>query len=64
MAGDGNDIIWGSEGKNHMALKFKVGQGDCPSGCINNKYWIFYVQEDGSINYMGTRGELPEGEED
>ena len=63
-AGDGNDIVWGTEGKNHMALKFKVGQGDCPSGCIHNKYWIFYVQEDGSINYMGTRGELPEGEED
>lgn len=62
--GDGNDIVWGSEGKNHMALKYKVGKGDCPSGCIHNKYWIFYVQEDGSVNYMGTRGELPEGEEE
>lgn len=62
IAGDGNDIVWGTEGKNHMALKFKIGQGDCPSGCIHNKYWIFYVQEDGTINYMGTRGELP-GEE-
>lgn len=58
MAGDGNNIEWGSEGKNHMALKFSKGAGDCPSGCIHRKYWIFYVQE-GTINYMGTRGELP-----
>ena len=63
MAGDGNNIEWGSEGKNHMALKFSKGEGDCPSGCINRKYWIFYVQE-GNINYMGTRGELPNGEEE
>lgn len=61
-AGDGNNIEWGSEGKNHMALKFSKGAGDCPSGCIHRKYWIFYVQE-GNINYMGTRGELPNGEE-
>lgn len=61
VAGDGNNIEYGSEGKNHTALKFSVGEGDCPSGCIYRKYWIFYVQQDGSINYMGTRGELPDG---
>ncbi len=58
VAGDGNNIEWGSEGKNHMALKFSKGAGDCPSGCIYRKYWIFYVQ-DGNISYVGTRGELP-----
>ncbi len=62
IAGDGDNIEWGSEGKNHMALKFSKGAGDCPSGCIHRKYWVFYVQE-GNISYMGTRGELPnEGE--
>lgn len=60
MAGDGNNIEYGSEGKNHTALKFSVGKGDCPSGCIYRKYWVFYLQPDGKINYMGTRGEIPE----
>jgi|GEM_PF-2445454 len=58
VAGDGNNIEWGSEGKNHMALKFSKGTGDCPSGCIYRKYWIFYWQ-DGNLTYTGTRGELP-----
>lgn len=63
MAGDGDNIEWGAEGKNHMALKFSKGAGDCPSGCIYRKYWIFYWQ-DGNLTYNGTRGELPaEGEE-
>lgn len=59
MAGDGNDITWGSDSKNAMALKFSIGAGDCPSGCIQRKTWVFYVMPDGSINYMGTRGTIP-----
>lgn len=59
LMGDGNDITWGSDSKKDMALKFSIGEGDCPSGCIHRKYWIFYVTSEGQMTYMGTRGSLP-----
>lgn len=59
MVGDGNDINWGAESKNRMALKFSIGAGDCPSGCIYRKYWVFYVSQTGEMDYMGTRGNIP-----
>lgn len=59
VAGDGNDITWGTDAKNALALKYSIGAGDCPSGCIQRKFWIFYILPDGSINYMGTRGSIP-----
>jgi hypothetical protein len=31
---------------------FRKGDGDCPSGCILNDYWLFSVDAD-SIKYMG-----------
>jgi hypothetical protein len=31
---------------------FRKGDGDCPSGCIINDYWLFSVDADG-IKYMG-----------
>lgn len=58
LTGDGPDITYGSDGKNAMALKYSIGEGDCPSGCIDRKYWVFYVLTDGSIQYMGTRGKI------
>ena len=57
--GDGNDITFGSDSKNGLALKYSIGEGDCPSGCINRKTWVFYILPDGSITYMGTRGKIP-----
>jgi hypothetical protein len=59
VMGDGNNIEWGSDSKNAMAIRYSVGAGDCPSGCQHRKFWIFYVMPDGSINYMGTRGSVP-----
>ncbi|MEM6270337.1 MAG: hypothetical protein AAF998_12920 [Bacteroidota bacterium] len=59
IAGDGDDVTWGSDSKNAMALKFSKGEGDCPSGCIHRKWWVFYVDAGGEMNYMGTRGQLP-----
>lgn len=59
MMGDGDDITWGSDSKKDMALKFSLGRGDCPSGCIYRKYWIFYVTPEGQMTYMGTRGSIP-----
>lgn len=61
-SGDGNNITTGAEGKNALAIRYSVGEGDCPSGCIHRKYWVFYLNPDNTISYMGTRGELP-GEE-
>ena len=31
---------------------FRVGGGDCPSGCTENKYWFFSADNNG-ITYMG-----------
>lgn len=64
IAGDGNNIEWGSDSKNRMAMKYSVGAGDCPSGCIYRKYWIFYVGPQGELDYMGTRGSIPDDVED
>lgn len=61
MIGDGDNVEWGSDSKNAMALKFSMGEGDCPSGCIHRKQWVFYVMPTGEINYMGARGKLPSG---
>ena len=58
MIGDGNNIEFGSDSKNAMAIKYSIGEGDCPSGCIYRKYWVFYVSPTDGINYMGTRGKL------
>lgn len=59
IVGDGNDITWGTDSKNAMALRFSIGAGDCPSGCTQRKFWTFYVLPDGSLNYMGARGTIP-----
>lgn len=59
LIGDGDDIHWGPDGKNKMSLKFSRGEGDCPSGCIHRKYWIFQVGQEGEIVFMGTQGNLP-----
>lgn len=60
IVGDGNDISYGSDSKNAMAIKYSIGEGDCPSGCTKRKFWIFYILPDGSISYMGTRGKISE----
>jgi hypothetical protein len=59
IVGDGNDITWGTDSKNAMAIRYSIGAGDCPSGCTQRKIWTFYVLQDGSINYMGARGTIP-----
>ncbi len=58
IVGDGNDITYGSDSKNAMAIKYSIGEGDCPSGCTKRKFWVFYLMPDGSINYMGARGKI------
>lgn len=59
MMGDGNNIEFGGEGKNQVALRLSIGTGDCMAGCIQRKFWIFYVDAAGKVTYMGTRGNIP-----
>lgn len=59
MMGDGNNIEFGGESKNQYALRLSIGAGDCPSGCIQRKLWIFYIDAAGKVTYMGTRGSIP-----
>lgn len=59
VAGDGDNIESGADGKNAFAIKFSQGRGDCPSGCIYRKYWVFYVNPDNTVQFVGTRGAIP-----
>jgi hypothetical protein len=59
MMGDGNNIEFGGEGKNQVALRYSIGVGDCPSGCIQRKLWIFNIDAAGNVVYAGTRGTIP-----
>ena len=34
-------------------LVFWQGDGDCPAGCINNRYWYFSVKKDGRVSKAG-----------
>lgn len=43
-AGDGNNITWMKDG-NADILTFSIGWGDCPSGCINHRYWEFKIED-------------------
>ncbi len=61
MVGDGNDIDVTSTAKTGRILRFSVGEGDCPSGCIHRKYWNFLLEDSGNVLYIGTDGEIPSG---
>lgn len=54
--GDGNNIESAPGGKNAFGFKFSEGWGDCPSGCINRRYYTFYVSPEGAVQYMGASG--------
>lgn len=58
---DGNDITAVPEG-NSWLLTFRLGWGDCPSGCILSRYWDFRVFTTGQVEYLGSRGKaIPPG---
>lgn len=63
MAGDGNDIEVTATAKTGRILRFSVGAGDCPSGCMYRKYWNFLLQDDGSVVFIGIEGSLTGPEE-
>ncbi|MBC8346965.1 MAG: hypothetical protein ISR89_08700 [Candidatus Marinimicrobia bacterium] len=41
----------------YIEYKFKLGWGDCPSGCINHHLWTFQVNEKGETKFMGSSGD-------
>lgn len=54
--------IWSNQADNYPLLidggisyLFRYGWGDCPAGCINNRFWYFKVYEvSGEVEYLGT----------
>lgn len=41
-----------------LFLRFTIGWGDCPAGCLYNKSWEFMVYEDCSVEFLGNCGTL------
>jgi len=40
-------------------LDYRVGFGDCPSGCVHRHIWSFSVSEDGTVAFLGRSGPPP-----
>ncbi|MFT4986626.1 MAG: hypothetical protein ACI8U0_002272 [Flavobacteriales bacterium] len=53
--GDGNDLT-GALYEDHTFLTYSIGWGDCPAGCICNRYWDFKVYPDCSVEFVGSYG--------
>jgi hypothetical protein len=48
--------------QNEWWIVFWEGSGDCPAGCINNRYWYFVVEHEGRVTPAGeySRVFIPE----
>lgn len=55
--GSGNDIE-AQKYSDYISFKFTYGWGDCPSGCINHRYWYFRVYDDCSVVFWGASGNI------
>lgn len=53
LSGDGNRIFAFAHDKG-FRLVFKRGAGDCPAGCIDNRYWYFATDESCNVVAMGS----------
>lgn len=53
VAGDGNRIECFRK-DNLWHFVFSEGWGDCPSGCLNRRYWYVLVQPDGASQLVQT----------
>ena len=51
--GDGNNITL-ERFENYMKLDFSIGWGDCPSGCIYRKHWIFSVDQKCNAAFLNS----------
>lgn len=57
VAGDGNDIK-ATMDSTFTDLVFSKGWGDCPTGCMQRRYWKFRAFKDCSVSYLGSYGNL------
>ncbi|UTW60817.1 T9SS type A sorting domain-containing protein [bacterium SCSIO 12741] len=55
--GDGYSIQ-SSINSDHVELIYSIGWGDCPSGCINRRFWKFKVYYDCSVEFCGSYGDV------
>ncbi|MCB2220471.1 MAG: hypothetical protein KQI35_08760 [Bacteroidetes bacterium] len=51
--GDGNTIELSQDGL-VLKLDFSIGWGDCPSGCLYRKHWIFVVDDQCNATFLHT----------
>lgn len=51
IGGSQNIIVF--EHPDGWDIAFWQGEGDCPAGCINNRYWYFSVMQDGRVSKAG-----------
>ena len=56
MCCDGSDLTIQAE-NGHWRLEYSLGWGDCPSGCINRRYWTFSVSRDGTVAFTDSWGD-------
>lgn len=54
---DGNDISCTIH-TDYVELTYSIGWGDCMSGCINHRFWVFKVYYDCSVEYVGSYGDV------
>lgn len=52
-AGDGNNILLQRTGSG-IIYDFSIGWGDCPSGCISRRHWIFEVNNNCSAKFLNA----------
>ncbi|HEX5014459.1 MAG TPA: carboxypeptidase-like regulatory domain-containing protein [Candidatus Limnocylindrales bacterium] len=52
----------GSPTGDGFTVRFEVGWGDCPSGCIDRHSWTFAVSSDGAVTLLDEQGSpVPSG---
>lgn len=54
---DGSDIFY-TDSTDFVYITYNFGDGDCPSGCIINRYWNFKVYPDCSVQFAGATGSI------
>jgi hypothetical protein len=60
--GDGDDIEYKLK-ENSLQLIFSKKWGDCPSGCMFERRWVFEIDKEGKVDLLYTDGNnIPENE--
>lgn len=57
FAMDGNDISC-IINPDHVEVTYSHGWGDCMSGCIDKRFWVFKVYYDCSVEFVGSYGDV------